>query len=235
MTVPVPVITETINRKTRIGSGACDIPLHRDATRTQCKRTRDPQSRRCHKYEKESSESTMRVNGHSEQSARQEMGKTDALSHNKTELSAHPVLSLITIYRLRSVANGACLLEFHEIPRLLLCLRFLYIHQRIPSRIAYRRITARLSRKTLISVSRREIALRQTRDCLLKPFSSSSQWHGVARRHLNHLDYLDRIDRGLSSWSRSDSNVGAAARKTHVLYEQRHDGVELGVPHEGRT
>ncbi|XP_071565709.1 echinoderm microtubule-associated protein-like 2 isoform X6 [Temnothorax nylanderi] len=35
--------------------------------------TRDPQSRRCHKYEKESPESTMRVNGHSEQSARQEM------------------------------------------------------------------------------------------------------------------------------------------------------------------
>lgn len=29
-----------------------------------------------HKYEKESSESTMRVNGHSEQSVRQEMGKT---------------------------------------------------------------------------------------------------------------------------------------------------------------
>lgn len=28
-----------------------------------------------YKYEKESSESTMRVNGHSEQSARQEMGK----------------------------------------------------------------------------------------------------------------------------------------------------------------
>jgi len=65
--------------------------------------------------------------------------------------------------------------------------------------------------------------------------SIHSQWHGVARRHLNHLDYLDRIDRGLSSWSRSDSNVGAAARKTHVLHEQRHDGIGLGVPHEGRT
>lgn len=65
--------------------------------------------------------------------------------------------------------------------------------------------------------------------------SIHSQWHGVARRHLNHLDYLDRIDRGLSSWSRSDSNVGAAARKTHVLHEQRHDGVGLGVPHKGRT
>lgn len=36
-------------------------------------------------------------------------------------------------------------------------------------------------------------------------------------RHLVYLDYLDRIDRDLSSCSRSDSNVGAVVGETHVL------------------
>lgn len=40
------------------------------------------------------------------------------------------------------------------------------------------------------------------------------------RRHLVYLDYLDRIDRDLSSCSRADSNVGAVVGETHVLHER---------------
>lgn len=86
MAVPVPVITETINRKTRseVARAIFRCTATHDAMQARANnniafffcRGAGFSIKALHKYEKESSESTMRVNGHSEQSARQEMGKT---------------------------------------------------------------------------------------------------------------------------------------------------------------